>query len=263
MIIFATILQYEYKENIKQVSSIIIGRMFAALPVVILFALQAQQLRIALPVLEDSMCKLMPGANPPSTTNPSWSNCTTNNKVDVYYPAEPNSINEIELKMAIEDYVPVYNQRLGQLMQAIEPIFLVFTGQILFRVCRLTIRDILAIRISFWEIAVLIASALNLLNMFLLGSIGMKPSFSTPAAYESVTSSLRNFVFIPIFLIRTIALLLLVKNGQKCMNMEINGEDPLKYSHGVRVIHKRGIHFRTYRKKKHMEEKADEELTIV
>ena len=47
------------------------------------------------------------------------------------------------------------------------------------------------------------------------------------------------------------------------MNMEINGEDPLKYSHGVRVIHKRGIHFRTYRKKKHMEEKADEELTIV
>ena len=47
-------------------------------------------------------------------------------------------------------------------------------------------------------------------------------------------------------------------NGQKCMNMEINGEDPLKYSHGVRVIHKRGIHFRTYyRKKKHMEEKAE------
>ena len=95
------------------------------------------------------MCKLMPGANPPSTTNPLWSNCTTNNKVDVYYPAEPNSINEIELKMAIEDYVPVHNQGLGQLMQAIEPIFLVFTGQILFRVCRLTIRDILAIRASF------------------------------------------------------------------------------------------------------------------
>ena len=110
MIIFATILQYEYKENIKQVSSIIIGRMFAALPVVILFALQAQQLRFVLPVLRDSMCNLMPGANPPSTTNPSWSNCTTNNKVDVYYPAEPKSINEIELKMAIEDYVPVGTQ---------------------------------------------------------------------------------------------------------------------------------------------------------
>ena len=257
MIIFATILQYEYKENIKQVSSIIIGRMFAALPVVILFALQAQQLRIALPVLEDSMCKLMPGANPPSTLNPSWSNCTTNNKVDVYYPAEPNSINEIELKMAIEDYLPVGTQVFFQMTQAAEPIILLFTGQTLFRVCRLTIRDILAIRISFWEIAVLIASALNLLNMFLLGSIGMKPSFSTPAAYESVTSSLRYFVFMPIFLIRFIALLLLIKNGQKCMNMEINGEDPLKYSHGVRVIHKRGIHFRTYRKKKHMEEKAE------
>ena len=257
IIIFATILQYEYKENIKQVSSIIIGRMFAALPVVILFALQAQQLRFALPVLEDSMCKLMPGANPPSTLNPSWSNCTTNNKVNVYYPAEPNSINEIELKMAIEDYVPVGNQVVFQYFQAAEPIILLFTGQTLFRVCRLTIRDILAIRISFLEIAVLIASALNSLNMFLLGSIGMKPSFSTPAAYESVTSSLRYFVFIPIFLIRFIALLLLIKNGQKCMNMEINGEDPLKYSHGVRVIHKRGIHFRTYRKKKHMEEKAE------
>ena len=257
IIIFATILQYEYKDNIKQVSSIIIGRMFAALPVVILFALQAQQLRIALPVLEDSMCKLMPGANPPSTLNPSWSNCTTNNKVNVYYPAEPNSINEIELKMAIEDYVPVTNQFFFQMTQAAEPILLLFTGQILFRVCRLTIRDILAIRISFWEIAVLIAAVLNLLTMFLLGSIGMKPAFSTPAAYESVTSSLRYFVFLPIFLIRSIASYLLIKNGQKCMNMEINGEDPLKYSHGVRVIHKRGIHFRTYRKKKHMEEKAE------
>ena len=66
--------------------------------------------------------------------------------------------------MAIEDYVPVENQGICQLMQAVEPIFLIFTGQILFRVCRLTIRDILAIRISFWEIAVVIATLLSLLT---------------------------------------------------------------------------------------------------
>ena len=42
-------------------------------------------------------------------------------------------------------------------------------------------------------------------------------------------------------LIRMIALYLLIKNGQKCMNMEINGGDPNKYSYGVRVIHKRKI----------------------
>ena len=103
MNIFATILQYEYKENIKQLSSTLSGRFLAALPVVMLFALQAQVLQFAAPILQDSMCELMPGANPPSTLNPSWSNCTTNNKVDVYYPAEPNSINEIELKKFLDN----------------------------------------------------------------------------------------------------------------------------------------------------------------
>ena len=42
------------------------------------------------------------------------------------------------------------------------------------------------------------------------------------------------------------------------MNMEINGEDPKKCSYGVRVIHKRGIHFGKYRRrKKEMEKKTD------
>ena len=34
---------------------------------------------------------------------------------------------------------------------------------------------------------------------------------------------------------------MLIKNGQKCMNMELNGEDPSNYSHGVRIINRRGI----------------------
>ena len=36
-------------------------------------------------------------------------------------------------------------------------------------------------------------------------------------------------------------MLMLIKNGQKCMNMELNGEDPSNYSHGVRIINRRGI----------------------
>ena len=48
-------------------------------------------------------------------------------------------------------------------------------------------------------------------------------------------------LFFPLLLIRFIALYILIKNGQKCMNMEINGDDPHKYSYGVRVIHKRKI----------------------
>ena len=44
-----------------------------------------------------------------------------------------------------------------------------------------------------------------------------------------------------LFFIRIITLLMLIKNGQKCMNMEVNGEDPSNYSHGVRIINRRGI----------------------
>ena len=242
--IFATILQYEYKENIKQLSSTLSGRFLAALPVIILFALQAQMLQFAESILHDSMCELMPGANPPSTTDPRWTNCTDHNKMNVYYPAKPTSIHEIELKSAIVDYVPVERQKFFQSCQAIEPIFLLLTGQILFRVCRLTIRDILAIRTSFWELAVVITTCLYLLAIFLGGSMGMKPAFSTPAAYQSFDDTLTLFVWSPLFLIRFIALYLLIKNGQKCMNMEINGDDPHKYSYGVRVIHKRTIHLK-------------------
>ena len=198
-------------------------------------------LRFALPILQDSMCEFMPGANPPSTTNPWWTNCTENYKMNVYYPAKPTSIHEIELKRAIEDDVPVWNQMLFQRAQAMEPMFLLLTGQILFRVCRLTIRDILAIRISFWEIAVVIVTLLNLLVLFVFSGMGMKPGFSTPADYYSFVDTLNNFVAAPLTIIRFIALYILIKNGQKCMNMEINGGDPLKYSYGVRVIHKRKI----------------------
>mgnify|MGYP001278036686 CR=1 FL=1 len=124
MNIFATILQYEYKENIKQLSSTLSGRFLAALPVIVLFALQAQVLGFALPILQDSMCELMPGANPPSLTDPWWTNCTENNKMNVYYPAKPTSVHEIELKSAIEDYVPVWNQIGFQRGQAMEPMML-------------------------------------------------------------------------------------------------------------------------------------------
>ena len=130
---------------------------------------------------------------------------------------------------------------LFQVAQAVEPLLLLLIGQILFRVCRLTIRDILAIRTSFWEMAVVIVTCLYLLVIFLGGSMGMKPAFPTPAAYQSFAGILNLFVFFPLFLIRFIALYILIKNGQTCMNMEINGDDPHKYSYGVRVIHKRKI----------------------
>ena len=71
--------------------------------------------------------------------------------------------------------------------------------------------------------------------------MGMKPAFPTPAEYYSFARILNLFVFFPLFLIRFIALYILIKNGQTCMNMEINGDDPHKYSYGVRVIHKRKI----------------------
>ena len=94
---------------------------------------------------------------------------------------------------------------------------------------------------SFWEMAVVITTCLYLLVIFLLGSMGMKPAFPTPAEYYSFAGTLNLFVFFPLFLIRFIALYILIKNGQTCMNMEINGDDPHKYSYGVRVIHKRKI----------------------
>ena len=124
--------------------------------------------------------------------------------------------------------------------QVFEPMFLMITSLVLFRVCRLTVRDILALRTSIRELIVVFVTLLYLLVIFLGGSVGMSSGFSTPAEYDVFRNSLFVFMLL-LFFIRIITMLMLIKNGQKCMNMELNGEDPSNYSHGVRIINRRGI----------------------
>ena len=77
-------------------------------------------------------------------------------------------------------------------------------------------------------------------DVFTFTYLAVTPGFSTPAEYNDFRNSLFVFMLL-LFFIRIITLLMLIKNGQKCMNMEVNGEDPSNYSHGVRIINRRGI----------------------
>ena len=71
-------------------------------------------------------------------------------------------------------------------------------------------------------------------DVFTFTYLAVTPGFSTPAEYNDFRNSLFVFMLL-LFFIRIITVLMLIKNGQKCMNMEVNGEDPYKTIHMVSV----------------------------
>ena len=240
--ILGSILQYENKHNLSQLSLTVTGRLFATLPVMCILAMQSLGSILVHRTLYGNMCRLLHnGTIPPSATNPSWGNCPDDPPVlNKYYPKDPVTVHEMKLQRAIEVLSTHNGRHWFMLYQVFEPMILMITSLVLFRVCRLTVRDILALRTSIRELIVVFVTLLYLLVIFLGGSVGMSPGFSTPVEYQSFINPLFTF-WIILIIIRIITMLMLIKNGQKCMNMELNGEDPSNYSHGVRIINRRGI----------------------
>ena len=77
----------------------------------------------------------------------------------------------------------------------------------------------------------------------IMSSVAMAPKFSSPSAYDQVMSQLRVLLGSCLFL-RVLALFILIRRGQKCIELESKGiTDPKKYYSSIRVIHRRGLGF--------------------
>ena len=222
------------------------------------------------------MCELMPGAKPPK--NGIWyRNCTTSSlPYDTIDPQEPINImyantqsitnntsvselyEKLELKSAIEDWVPVPMQSIFKMFQSGEIIIIMSSSIVLSRICRLSYRDFFAGRTSGWEMCFLTTTVLCVFIEHVFSQLPLTPTFSSPQSYYTFIS-FGLAPYFPIQIIRIAALIKLINYGRQVIKLEAELDSNIKanlnkvdrskafdklkkkYNYGVFVIHKRGL----------------------
>eukprot|EP00944_MAST-04C_sp_MAST-4C-sp1_P001408 g1408.t1 len=139
----------------------------------------------------DDLCDYVPGAywdknytRRDSIVKGQWMNCTDSEQFDRYYPDTPKTVNEVMLEQEMNAYVAnelkydVANFQMGELF------VLLLTSQVLLRVCRLTVNDILSLRVSGWELALSVATLVRVAAVMVLGGLNLE--MFTMSDYRSV-----------------------------------------------------------------------------
>ena len=244
MILLDILRHMHKKRKIYDLSTQMSARFFSALPIVALIASEMFTLEIFRIKFYKDVCELIPGAyeiDPrimPSTELDSFSNCTLDentgeNKLNKYYPDELNG-DTLELMSAIEVYITNGPQTLFLMTQAVEPIFLVVTNEILLRICAISVSDILAMRVSFWESIVGILSFICVLFEIVGGRLNIEP-FESPAEYLGIVNYLL-FILGIFALFRFAAVGMLVQIGRQVVAIESRG--PFKVEEHIGSNHR-------------------------
>ena len=194
----AEALRYHHDDELPLLASQLSIRFLGTLPVLLILASDAVAQTLSMPTLYNSMCSNMPGAKPPK--NGLWyRNCTTSSfpydmmnpeeKINVMYSnaeviTQNTSVVELyeklELKSAIEDYVPVPMQCLFKMFQSGEVILITASSIILSWICRLSYRDFFAGRTSLSEMTFLTTTAMSIFMEHVITELSLVPTFNSP-----------------------------------------------------------------------------------
>ena len=124
-------------------------------------------------------------------------------------------------------------------------ILLVLTSQVLLRMCRLTVNDILNVNVSKWELGLTILTVIRIAAVFVYGGLSFK--MVSMSQYRTVQDtfffSYNGMVFITIFLI-----IKLVRDASAVIHLEQEmlrkkHKKALKHSASIEMIHKRSRRF--------------------
>ena len=164
-----TTLQHTYAADIHGLSARLSAKIIAGLPVVCYLAMTSMSATMSWKYILDDLCHYVPGAywdknytHRESIVNGRWMNCTDSEQFDRYYPDTPNTVNEVMLEQEMNAYVANELKLWVALFQMVELTMLLLTSQVLLRVCRLTVNDILSLRVSGWELALSVATLVRL-----------------------------------------------------------------------------------------------------
>jgi hypothetical protein len=193
-------------------------------------------------ILND-LCHYVPGAywdknytRRDSIVKGRWMNCTDSEQFDRYYPDTPKTVNEVMLAQEMNAYVANDLKDTVSTLQMIELFLLLLTSLVLLRVCRLTVNDILSLRVSGWELALSVATLVRLIAIMVMGGLNLE--MFTMSEYWSVRNGL--VVLIGILVIVAFAIIIkLVRDAAAVIRLENNPKAKRPRSKSVEMIHKR------------------------
>ena len=191
----------------------------------------------------DDLCHYVPGAywdknytSRTSMVNGGWMNCTDSKQLDRYYPDTPKTVNEVMMEQEMNAYVANDLKIRVSFLQMAELTILLLTSQVLLRVCRLTVNDILSLRVSGWELSLSIISLIRVASIMVMGGLNLEMfKFSD---YLNIFLGL--VYFIVILIVVAIAIIIkLVRDAAAVIRLEKNPKSKQLRSKSVEIIHKR------------------------
>ena len=238
-----TTLKHTYAADIHGLSARLSTKIIAGLPILCYLGMNMISSRFARKYIMDDLCHYVPGAywdknytRRTSMVNGRWMNCTDSKQLDRYYPDTPKTVNEVMMEQEMNAYVANNLKYYVSLFQMVELTILLLTSQVLLRVCRLTVNDILSLRVSGWELSLSIISLIRVASIMVLGGLNLEMfKFSD---YRKIFLGLFSFIGI-LYLVAGAIVIKLVRDAAAVIRLEKNPKAKQLRSKSVEIIHKR------------------------
>eukprot|EP00942_MAST-04A_sp_MAST-4A-sp1_P005227 g5227.t1 len=258
------VMQYNYATDLHGLAARLSTKIIAGLPVVCYLCMTNITCMISYNVIRNDVCPYIPSAyyDPNilrfefSVVKGYWVDCTESEIFDRYYPQQPRTVNEIMMEQGMKEYVANSMKNTITFFQLLEVTLLVLTSQVVLRICRLTINDILSVNVSGWELALSILTVVRVACIFVFGGLSLE--IMSMSQYRMI-SFIFQFSYFGMIIITCLLIIKLVRDAATVINIEKemynkkkktsnnaqNKKDnsTTKRSHSVEMIHKRSRRF--------------------
>ncbi len=238
-----TTLKHTYAADIHGLSARLSTKIIAGLPILCYLGMNIISSQFARKYIKDDLCHYVPGAywdknytSRTSMVNGRWMNCTDSKQLDRYYPDTPKTVNEVMMEQEMNAYVANILKYNVFLLQMVELTILLMTSQVLLRVCRLTVNDILSLRVSGWELSLSIVTLIRVASIMVQGGLNLEMfKFSD---YLNIFWGLLYFIGI-LYIVAIAIIIKLVRDAAAVIHLEKNPKAKQLRSKSVEIIHKR------------------------
>eukprot|EP00944_MAST-04C_sp_MAST-4C-sp1_P002601 g2601.t1 len=238
-----TTLQHTYAADIHGLSARLSAKIIVGLPILCYLAMTTMSARLSRKYIMDDLCHYVPGAywdknhtHRKSILKGQWMNCTDSEQFDRYYPDTPKTVNEVMLEQEMNAYVANDLKEIAAALQIVELTVLLLTSQVLLRVCRLTVNDILSLRVSGWELSLSVATLIRLAAIMVRGGLNLE--MFTMSDYRSIRDGL-TVLIVSLVIVAFAIIIKLVRDAAAVIRLEKNPRAKRPRSKSVEMIYKR------------------------
>ena len=169
-------------------------------------------------------------------------NCTDAEQFDKHYPELPQTVHEMKIEEGMEEYVANELKLETSAFQLMEMVLLIMTSQVLLRLCRLTMNDILNVNVSKWELGLTVVTVIRIAAVFVYGGLSLK--VISMSQYRTVQGTFL-FCYIAMMFITIFLIIKLVRDASAAIDLEKETREKkaFKQSASIEMIHKRSRRF--------------------